>query len=512
MPTTMKDVLSEATGSDPTTHASGEEIPVTVHASRYSAASKGTAKLPPVHEETRTVIIFPQGAVVRLAATVTTGELVVLTNNRTGADVICRVTNVKTQPGIQNYVHLEFTQRALDFWEEASSTGRGVSGGKPPAVATSPAGVSHTPVASESGTSISPTLGAQLPAKTSVPAGEVKVVPEPLPKITPLADLPAVGSPEASASVMPAQSQASEIVPIPAAVQKQSPVISPRALRLEPFEAVIPRRKKGSKTILLFAMAAAVVFAIGVVGGPALVQRYHAMIEAPQVSNSPLAGAPAAAPLASETEAPIANTSGKANSVDFPPNTPGKSSFSEAPLVKPAPIQPAAEPPQVTEVHPQSITRPTLNIAKIPTPRLKTAKQANSSEPPPVLLTGTEGLPRAISESIGDTMARTNAFPTAQPIAPAPPIGGKLQQPKLLSSVAAVYPPLARTQHLQGDVTIDALIDATGKVSATNVITGNALLQRAAIDALRQWKYQPAQLNGQPIPIHLQVTISFHLN
>jgi protein TonB len=65
---------------------------------------------------------------------------------------------------------------------------------------------------------------------------------------------------------------------------------------------------------------------------------------------------------------------------------------------------------------------------------------------------------------------------------------------------------------LQGDVTIDALIDATGKVSATNVITGNALLQRAAIDALRQWKYQPAQLNGQPIPIHLQVTISFHLN
>jgi hypothetical protein len=127
MPGTAKDVFSEAgiSGDAATieaqgsqaSSASGAEIPVTVHASRYSSASKGTGKLPPVHEDTRTVIIFPQGAVVRLSATVTLGELVVLTNTRTGADVICRVTSVKTQPGIQNYVHLEFTQRALDFWE-----------------------------------------------------------------------------------------------------------------------------------------------------------------------------------------------------------------------------------------------------------------------------------------------------------------------------------------------------------------------------------------------------------
>src|SRR5690349_14264825 len=137
MPTQMKDVLSEATGSGPTTSASGAEIPVTVHASRYSATSKGSSKLPPVHEDTRTVIIFPQGAVVRLAAMVTVGELVVLTNNRTGADVICRVTNVKTQPGIQNYVHLEFTQRALDFWEDGSTAGRSNSFGKSPVLTTS---------------------------------------------------------------------------------------------------------------------------------------------------------------------------------------------------------------------------------------------------------------------------------------------------------------------------------------------------------------------------------------
>src|SRR5207302_1689902 len=109
MPSTAKDSLSEPTTtagpaknevqkSQPG-NAAGTEIPVTVHASRYSAASKGSAKLPPVHEETRTVIVLPQGAVVRLSATVAVGELVVLTNKRTGADVICRVTNIKAQPG-----------------------------------------------------------------------------------------------------------------------------------------------------------------------------------------------------------------------------------------------------------------------------------------------------------------------------------------------------------------------------------------------------------------------------
>ncbi len=100
------------------TDAIGAEIPVVVHASRYSSASLGVGKnSPPVHEDTRTVIVFPNGAVVRISANMSVGELVVLTNQQTGADVICKVVNVKAQPGIQNYVNLEFTQRAPGFWD-----------------------------------------------------------------------------------------------------------------------------------------------------------------------------------------------------------------------------------------------------------------------------------------------------------------------------------------------------------------------------------------------------------
>src|SRR5882724_6628482 len=76
--------------------AVGAEIPVTVHASR---TTQGLGKnLPAVHEDTKTVIVLQQGAVVRLTASLSTGETVVLTNRMTGADVLCRVGSVKSQP------------------------------------------------------------------------------------------------------------------------------------------------------------------------------------------------------------------------------------------------------------------------------------------------------------------------------------------------------------------------------------------------------------------------------
>jgi TonB family protein len=100
-----------------------------------------------------------------------------------------------------------------------------------------------------------------------------------------------------------------------------------------------------------------------------------------------------------------------------------------------------------------------------------------------------------------------------QPSAPIVPItvGGDVKPARLLSSVAPAYPQMARNQRVSGDVKIDALIDAGGRVSATKVISGPALLHQAAQDAVRQWKYQPATLNGQPTPMHLTVTVQFKL-
>jgi len=96
------------------------------------------------------------------------------------------------------------------------------------------------------------------------------------------------------------------------------------------------------------------------------------------------------------------------------------------------------------------------------------------------------------------------------PAAPLP-IGGDVKVARLLSSVPPTYPHMARTQRVSGDVTIDALIDVNGRVSTMRVISGPALLHEAALSAVKQWKYQPATLNGIPSATHLNVTVQFRL-
>jgi protein TonB len=100
-----------------------------------------------------------------------------------------------------------------------------------------------------------------------------------------------------------------------------------------------------------------------------------------------------------------------------------------------------------------------------------------------------------------------------QPAAPEMPlpIGGDVKSAKLISSVSPVYPILAKNQHVSGDVRLDALIDANGRVTTMKVISGPTLLRQAAMDALRQWKYQPAALDGKFVPMHLTVTLQFRL-
>jgi protein TonB len=113
----------------------------------------------------------------------------------------------------------------------------------------------------------------------------------------------------------------------------------------------------------------------------------------------------------------------------------------------------------------------------------------------------------ASADSSGVNMLGTKSNQPAAPIT----IGGDVKPARLLSSVAPAYPQMARNQHISGDVKIDALIDASGRVSTTKIISGPALLHQAAQDAVQQWRYQPATLNGQPAPMHLTVTVQFKL-
>jgi len=60
-------------------------------------------------------------------------------------------------------------------------------------------------------------------------------------------------------------------------------------------------------------------------------------------------------------------------------------------------------------------------------------------------------------------------------------------------------------------VTLDALIDANGNVTEVKAISGPVLLRGAAMNAVQLWKYEAARLDGRPIPMHLSITMKFHL-
>jgi TonB family protein len=164
-----------------------------------------------------------------------------------------------------------------------------------------------------------------------------------------------------------------------------------------------------------------------------------------------------------------------------------------------------AEPttPAVTE--PQK--KPTLGQVRLAAPvvgrRDLASDNSNVVDAAPAL--GGNGVAAGDSGSVNILASKSN-----QPTAPIT-IGGDVKPARLLTSVAPAYPQMARNQHVSGDVKIDALIDANGHVSGMKIISGPALLHQAAQDAVRQWKYQPATLNGQRMPMHLIVTVQFKL-
>jgi protein TonB len=86
-----------------------------------------------------------------------------------------------------------------------------------------------------------------------------------------------------------------------------------------------------------------------------------------------------------------------------------------------------------------------------------------------------------------------------------------IRVPQKIVDVAPIYPRFARDAHAQGIVIIEATIDARGNVVAARVTKSVNLLDQAALDAVRQWKFSPTLLNGAPVPIIMTVTVRFIL-
>jgi TonB family protein len=90
-------------------------------------------------------------------------------------------------------------------------------------------------------------------------------------------------------------------------------------------------------------------------------------------------------------------------------------------------------------------------------------------------------------------------------------IGSNVQEANLIHKVDPVYPPQARTEGIQGNVTLEVTIDETGQVVKAEPLDGSPVLAGAAQDAVRQWAYRPTLLNGTPVEVKTTVIVPFRL-
>lgn len=101
---------------------------------------------------------------------------------------------------------------------------------------------------------------------------------------------------------------------------------------------------------------------------------------------------------------------------------------------------------------------------------------------------------------------------------PAPPkpverirIGGNVMAGRIVHQVMPTYPPIAKIAHASGTVVLHAIIDKDGSIQELQYISGPALLKQSALDAVRQWRYEPYRLNGVPVQVDTTISVVFNL-
>jgi len=113
--------------------------------------------------------------------------------------------------------------------------------------------------------------------------------------------------------------------------------------------------------------------------------------------------------------------------------------------------------------------------------------------------------------------------PSAAPPPPPPPpraeapkpmperirVGGQVEAAKLVHEVLPQYPVLASEARVQGIVRLSAVISKDGRVEDLKVISGHPLLIASAMDAVKQWVYQPTYLNSQPVEVQTEIDVTF---
>jgi periplasmic protein TonB len=191
-------------------------------------------------------------------------------------------------------------------------------------------------------------------------------------------------------------------------------------------------------------------------------------------------------------------------------------------LVAPPPPPPPPPPPAAVPIKAVKVVQTDIINGQLRTPTKIPEKVQMIKEeeaPPPVMSAGgvVGGVPGGVPGGqmggvIGGIISST---PVAVPKVATPQrvrVSQGVSQGLLIRKVQPPYPPLARQARIQGQVILQAEISKDGSIENLRLISGHPMLAPAAIEAVKQWRYKPYMLNGEPVAVETTVMVNFTLS
>src|ERR1041385_6333871 len=195
----------------------------------------------------------------------------------------------------------------------------------------------------------------------------------------------------------------------------------------------------------------------------------------------------------------------------------------------PPPPPPSAAPVKVVKVIPRQFDAGKLMAPKIVPKEVATIKEEELPPPPAGVAGVVGGVPGGVAGGTpgGVLGGIIGSVPQAAPPPPPPPpkkveekpatpqrirVGGNVKQARLIRQPKPVYPPLAKQARIQGTVKLSAVIAKDGTIQQLEVISGHPLLVPAALEAVKQWVYQPTLLNTEAVEVVTQIDVNFTLS
>jgi protein TonB len=183
-------------------------------------------------------------------------------------------------------------------------------------------------------------------------------------------------------------------------------------------------------------------------------------------------------------------------------------------LVAPPPPPPPPPPPAAAPQHVQKVSEVVNGELRTPSKIPKVVKMIKEEETPPntgVIGGVVGGVPGG---SAGGVIGGIIGSAAPPPKVAAPQklrVSSGVAEGNLIRRIQPAYPAMARIAHIHGDVILAAIISKTGIIENLHVVTGHPILAQSAMDAVKQWRYKPYLLNGEPVEVETTIKVTFSM-